>query len=818
MTLAAQTFGEALRFLRKRSHLTQDELGRLVGYSREQIARLERGSRLPDLAVVVALFIPALDIKNQPVFAQRLLELAAQSRQQPPNTHTLTITRTIQTRTHRELEIVNEIVKQYPLPVPLLPLIGRDEELNLLIDVLLQEARLITLVGAPGIGKTRFALEASHRLSPYFKDGVCFVSLETAQRSQDVERVIFEALALSNTSLPMRQAIQSFLSSRQLLLVLDNCEHILEATPMFAEWLSAAASLKILCTSRAPLDLYGEYVWDVATLATPNLSALPSLSDLAQVASVNLFIMRARAANNSFKMQEENALSVAALCIALDGLPLAIEIAAARIRDMQVQDLLKQMLLARQHPHLSSSTLQQNKRNISERHQTLQNAIEWSVRLLSVEHKNIFISLGVMTGGCTLEAAKEVCGASQDSLQSLASTSLVNIQDGRVKLLEPIRVFAHERLCLEGCLQEIQQRHGQYFEGYAQLIFEGIRGEDQEAWLARARLDHDNFRLALQYAMDTNNSHLAVAIAGGLWWFWNRQGFAREGKKWLDESLSLEVSRELSTLQKQRRATALNGAGSICTELGDFVQAMRYHEEGLYLRRELRDVNGEAIVLHNMGLVERSRGKYLEALVLFEEALQFEAPDNISGLAMSYTNLGITAVMMYDLPLAVSWLERSLGLLRDTGFLWEIAYTCNVFATVYFEAGDLDRSEEMAKTSLELFEKFGDALFLPEPRLMLAKLAHARKDMQAARTLCMDILQQYKKMDDQYGVANVLYVLAWLDVDENPARALDLFEESRHLRNTSNHFLSPLEQVEHQRLKDALTYKNAATLGDLETD
>jgi tetratricopeptide (TPR) repeat protein len=361
---------------------------------------------------------------------------------------------------------------------------------------------------------------------------------------------------------------------------------------------------------------------------------------------------------------------------------------------MQVHDLLKQIMLARQHPHLSSSMLQQNKRNISERHQTLQNAIEWSVRLLSVEHKNIFFSLGVMMGGCTLEAAKEVCGASMDSLQNLASTSLINIQDGRVKLLEPIRAFAHERLRLDGNLKEIQQRHGQYFERYAQSIFEGIRGEDQATWLAWARLDHDNFRLALQYAIDTKDSHLAVAIAGGLWWFWNRQGFVREGRKWLDESLRLELSGELSTVQKQRRATALNGAGSICTELGDFVHAMHYHEEGLRLRRELQDETGESIVLHNMGLVERSRGRYLEALRLFEDALQFEAPDNISGLAMSFTNLGLTAAMMYDLPLAVSWLERSLDLLHDTGFLWETAYTCNVFATVYFEVGDLDRSEE----------------------------------------------------------------------------------------------------------------------------
>lgn len=800
----AQTFGEALRFLRKRSQLTQDELGRLVGYSREQIARLENGSRLPDLAVVAALFIPALDIKNQPHFTQQLLELAGQTRQQAPGGHTITVTRTLQTSTRHELEIIDETMNQYSLPVPLFPLIGRDEELNELVEVLLQEARLITLVGAPGIGKTRLALELLHSLPSHFKDGVCFISLETAQQPDDVTRIIFEVLALSANTTPSNQVIQSFLSTRQILLVLDNCEHVLESAPLFAEWLSAAPSLKMICTSRTPLDLYGEYIWDVSVLALPNLSALPSLNELMQIASVKLFLARTRAVNNNFKIQDENALSVAALCVALDGLPLAIEIAAARMREMQVQDLLEQILLARQRSHLSSSIFQQNKRNISERHQTLENAIEWSVRLLSVEQKNIFISLGVMTGGCTLEAAEEICGASPNLLHDLASTSLINIQDGRVKLLEPIRAFAHEKLNLEGRSKLIQQRHASHFAKYAQSVFEGIRGEDQAAWLEFARLDHDNFRCALRYAIDIKDSHLAVAIAGGLWWFWYRQGFVREGRKWLDESLRLAVSDELSIIQKQRRATALNGAGSICAELGDFAEAMQYHEEGLLFRRKLQDATGESIVLHNMGLVERSRGRYSESLHLFEEALQFESPDNISGLAMSYTNLGVTALMMYDLTLATLWLERSFELLRDTGFLWETAYTCNVFATVYFELGDLDCAEEMAKTSLELFEKLGDALFSPEPQLMLAKLAYYRKDIQTAHSLCADIMQQYQQMDDQHGVANVLYVLAWLNVDENPVQAFAFFEESQKLRSTSSHFLSPLEQAENQRLKDAL--------------
>ncbi|HNC09482.1 MAG TPA: tetratricopeptide repeat protein [Anaerolineales bacterium] len=803
--IPAQSFGDALRFLRKRAHLTQDELGRMVGYSREQIARLENGSRLPDLAVIAALFIPALDIGRQSQLSQQLLELAGQTRSTEGMNQRITVSRTVQTRTQRAVEVVSEETPQFHLPAPLFPILGRETELARVTDLLLNEARLVTLIGAPGIGKTRLAIEAAHTLKPYFPDGVCFVGLDSIQQAEDVPATIASVLELSPSAeqLPV-SLIRSFLSSKNILLVLDNCEHVLDAVELFGECLSAAPDLKLLCTSRAALDLYGEYEWELFPLALPNLAHLPEVDELSHIASVRLFIARCRTALPTFSLNIENALSISTLCTVLDGLPLALEIAAARVRDHSVQDVLQQIMAARGNPQLASTPLQQTKRNIAERHQALNHAIAWSFRLLPVEAQNVFARLGVMNGGCTLNAARQVCGAEPENLKQLASASLLRLEEDRVFMLETLRAFAFEQLIREGLADDTRQIHANYFAGYAQEVFNGIRGSEQELWLANARRDHANFRAALRYAIEKEDAHLAVAIAGGLWWFWHRQGHIREGKQWLETSLNLPMLAPMTDEQKRNRATALNGAGSICAELGDFDQAVQYHAEGLNLRRELKDQDGISIVLHNMGLTERSRGNYAASLRLQEEALTHTSLDNIGSLAMSYTNLGLTAAMMYDLPLASQWLQRSVDILNEVDFSWELAYTLNVYANVSFEMKDFQQAGIQARDSLRIFEKLGDAIFSPEPQLMLAKIAHVTGDGSTAYELCSNVLKQYQQMEDQYGVANVLHVLAWLALPDDPEKAQALFDESKDLRGKMNHFLSPLEQEENRRLSLAI--------------
>ena len=812
----AESFSDALKYLRKRAHLTQDDLGRSVGYSREQIARLENGSRLPDLAVVAALFVPALDIQHQPGLIQRLLELAGQLRSAPAESQRVTVARTTQTKTQRILEVVSQSTPSpYTLPSPLFPLIGRAAEVESICALLLGEARLVTLIGTPGVGKTRLALEVAHTLTNHFSQGVCFVTLASVQNAEAVPGAIAAALGLTPTiDQPTEAAITAHLAAHEILLVLDNCEHILEAADLFGEWLATAPKLKLLCTSRIALDLYGEYEWEVAPLSLPDLSHLPDPVELSQIAAVQLFVARIRAANPAFKLNTDNSISIATLCVALDGLPLALELAAARSREINPDELLRQIVTARSRSQLSSTVLQQTKRNIASRHRTLHDAVAWSYHLLTPVQQSAFMRLGVIVGGCTLQAAQTICDTDLATLQILAAASLIHLEvdspNGRVTMLETLRSFALEQLINAKLLTTLQQKHAAYFAEYAGIVFKEIRGGQQSQWLAQTRIDHDNFRSALRFALEQKDPHLAVAIAGGLWWFWYRQGFLLEGRQWLDASLHLPIKSPLTETQKRKRAIALNGAGSMACEQCDYPSAMTYHEEGLALRYELEDGEGIATVLHNMALVARSQGEYPKAIELLEKSLAMEQEiGNHSSVAMGYANIGITAGEMNNLDLAKSWLERALETVSETEQPWETAFIAINLAQILFWQDDFKQAEKLAQQSLQLFQEQGDQLYLPESQLILAQVAIEYKNFSLAQSLCAEVLLHYQELNDEHGISNVLFILAWSSLMEDKtsagaARAAELFSNSVVLRERNSRALSPVEQARNQLLQDAL--------------
>jgi tetratricopeptide (TPR) repeat protein len=376
-------------------------------------------------------------------------------------------------------------------------------------------------------------------------------------------------------------------------------------------------------------------------------------------------------------------------------------------------------------------------------------------------------------------------------------------------MLETLRAFALEELVSANLFFSLQQMHAEYFAEYAQVVFKEILGENSAHWLAKTHLDHDNFRAALRFALEQNNGDLAVSLAGGLWWFWGRQGFVREAMTWLEASLHCATSEPFDDEKKRRRVNALNGAGSTATELNDFDSAMAYHQEGLQLRQELQDKKGISTVLHNMGLVAQCQGDYPRAIQWMEESLGLVDPADKRSLAMSYANLGVVALLMNDLSNSQNWLERALETVKATEYPWETAFAANCLATVFFEQGNFERSEEMGLKSMALFKEMGDLLYIPEPQLLLAKLSHLRGDLAKAQALSLEALNQYQEMEDQHGVANALHVLAWIALAEDPtltgaSRATDLFNESKALRNTVKRNLSPLEQSENQRLQAAI--------------
>ena len=827
--IPSTTFGAALKYLRKRAHLTQDELGRAVGYGREQIARLENGSRLPDLTVLAALFVPALDLQREPQIVTHFMELAGAARlsAQPAEDPAQIMVTHI---THRRVEVTQAVLEPvspptlpavtvHALPAPLLPLIGREDAVACGCVLLGRDARLLTLVGPPGVGKTRLALETGRRLAADFAHGAAWVALAAAQNEEELISTVMVALSITpGATQSPSAAVQGYLVAHPLLLVLDNFEQLTAAAPVLLTWLQAAPGLKILCSSRAALDLYGEYELSVPPLDLPDLAHLPPVDQLAQVPAVKLFVDRMKAVDLNFVLDAENALAVAGLCVALDGLPLALELAAARGRTLSPQELLQQIVAARRQYQPAPSLLAQTKRGIDDRHRTLQEAIDWSVRLLSLGHQRVFAQLGVFAGGCTPAAAAAVCTAAEADLHTLAQANLIQItaEDGdpaaRVHLLETLRTFAVDQLTAGGDLLDLQRCHAEYFAEAVQELFNGLLGEDQALWMQRGVADLENYRAALRFALAAEEGELAVALAGGLWWFWHRNGLLHEGRSWLDASLRCPVKHDpVDDLYRRRRSRVLNGAGSLAAEIGDLDAALRYHEEGLSLRQALGDRQGEADILHNMALTARCQGHYAQALAWLEESLQIvaelgkSADDDVMGL----TNIGITYFDMANLEQARSWLGRALAAAQQQHDPWRIAYAGVALSSVLCALGDLDTAEVLAQESSDLYERQGDAFFDLEALLVLARIALNRGDHLRAAELSRRVLDGYRAIGDPHGMASALQVQAWLAVADRNQRLdfstpASLYEQAWALRHTVLRVLSPQESEEYARLKAAI--------------
>lgn len=787
-------FGPALRYLRKRALLTQEELGRAVGYSREQIARLENGSRLPDLAVVAALFVPALRLERERALVERFLALAGETRRE------LQVTVTHQLET--SIQVVKETVTfpdrpRYIPPAPLLPLLGRESELNDLL-ARLETARLVTIVGAPGIGKTRFALEVAGFSLDRFADGAAFVPLAEAGTAADIPYAVLRHLSL--TPSPQQspdEAIVAALAPRSLLLVLDNCEHVLDGVEAFAGWLARAPGLKILCTSRVPLDLYGEYEWPLAPLQVPVLAEPPDVERWGALPSLQLLLARAQAGDPTFRLTDDNILPLATLCVALDGLPLALELAAVRLREMPPHGLVQELLALRGRAQLSSTWLGQTRRNIAERHRTLQAAIDWSVHRLPLEDQNAFARLGVFTGGCTADAALSVSGADEAVLARLIRASLTQISDGRVSLLETLRAFAREALAATDDLEACQQAHARYYAGFAQQVFAGLRGDDQASWMARALADHDNCLAALRWALAEEDGDTAVAIAGGLWWFWYRRGLFALGRGLVTAALELPSS-DLAI-----RAAAFNGAAALCMAVEDYEANFAYHEQGLALRRQLNDAEGVATVLHNMGLTAFTLGNFDQAAVWLRESID-AWPDGDQTSA--WAHLGLLAQETQDLPEAQRWLELAYSGAEAAADGWTRAFVMNYLADVLRELGEYDEAAQLAGDSLRLFTEMNDAYYLPDAQITLAQIAMDRGDYATSGSLVAAAAAQYEAREDALMIASALLVQADLEMRQGRRdEAATLLRRSRALRQSVTRAVSPREEAGYQALERALT-------------
>ncbi len=789
------TFPEALRLLRKRARLTQDEMGRAVGYSREQIARLENGSRLPDLAVIAALFVPALFERQEHALVEQFLALAGQTRRDQQ----ITIMRTRQTR----LELIGETPEALPAatepahrpPAALLPLIGRDPELAALLE-LLTSRRLLTLLGAPGIGKSRLALELAHRALPWFRDGAAFIPLADASEAADVPPAVLRGLGITpQPGQSPAEAVADALRLSHLLLVLDNCEHVPEAAPLFAAWLEQAPKLTLLCTSRTPLDLYGEQEWPLAPLAAPDLATPPDLAVWGQSPALQLLLARVRAADPGFVLDQENLLPLATLCVALDGLPLALELAAVRLRELAPAEMAQQLLALRGNAQLSSTWLSQSKRNVAERHRTLHAAIDWSVRRLSAATQTAFHHLGVFTGGCSEAAALAVAAADAGVLAELARAQLVTVYEGRVMLLETLRAYAVEQLVAADALPAVQAAQAHFFRARSSELFSGLLGDDQLAWMQQGLADHANCLAALRWALAQGDGATAIALAGHLWWFWYRRGLFTLGQSLLEAALGL------ITPDFAARARALNGLASIYLALNDRAASLRCHEEGLALRRQLNDALGIATTLHNMGLVAYMSGDYAQAIAWLHDSV---AADPTADPAQAWAHIGIIYLDVLDVPAALHWLGRAdvaVAAAGETGWLRAFV-DCNL-ADALREAGEHGRSQGLAQASLQLFVALGDDHYLADPLFLLGELALDAADAAAAQPWLEQALARFQAQQDAIEMALVQMRLA--ECAERlgaPHLAARYRAEARAQRRAARRPLTPREQARLQGVAD----------------
>ncbi|MGH2461193.1 MAG: ATP-binding protein [Chloroflexota bacterium] len=670
------SFGERLRRLRLRAGLTQEELADQAGLTAKGVSKLERGERQRPYPRTVRLLAAALRLEGETLAA---LVAAAQPPDDielaggPAATLAAPDGGMIGSPAHwppssRSVKTLAPGVAApgaHNLPVPLTSLIGRDREIAAGVTVLREPStRLVTLTGAPGTGKTRLALCLAEAVVAGFPDGAWFVPLAPLARPELVASTIAQVLGIRQLGRrPTRDVLTKGLAGRQLLLILDNFEHLLEAASLVAELLAAAPAVRILVTSRAPLRLSGEQQFPVPPLELPALGDLPALEDLARIASVQLFVERARAVQPGFRLSAETAAAVAELCVRLDGLPLAIELAAARGRLLGPRELLTRL-------EQRLTLLTDGPRDLPPRQRTLRSAIGWSYDLLSVAEQRLFRQLGAFAGGCTLEAAQAVAGAADASgldvlagIGTLLDHGLLRRRPAgssgiRVEMLESVRAYALERLALDGDRPAARRRHAEYFVELGEQVANPRLDEpDGPALLDRLELDHDNLRAALRWLREQPDSVEFVQLAGALWSFWEKRGYWREGLTWLDAALDRPA-------RPADRARALLGA-AVMHRGNDYAAAVSLGWDSVRILRGLDDESSLATTQMILADLVAMAGDLATATSLAEEVVAIRARrgDHLR-LAWALLVAGHVACYRADFDEARGHFETALALRR----------------------------------------------------------------------------------------------------------------------------------------------------------
>jgi predicted ATPase/class 3 adenylate cyclase len=674
------------------------------------------------------------------------------------------------------------------LPGQLTSFVGRERELAEIHRLLIgahetggganRVTRLLTLTGVGGAGKTRLALQAAADLIDHFADGVWLVELAALSDPDFLPQSVAAALKIEETpGRPVQETLIDFLHNCELLLVLDNCEHLIEAAARLAEnLLCACPKLSILTTSREALSILGESAWSVPSLGLPPGQA--SIEQIADSAAARLFIQRAMAARPGFELNEANGRAIAQICRRLDGIPLALELAAARVKA-----LTPEQIAARLDDRFRLLT--GGSRTALPRQQTLQALIDWSYQLLAEDERLLFRRLGVFYGGWNLEAAEQVCSGERiesdavlDSLARLVDKSLVLAEEQaseiRYRMLETIRQFARERLLESGEAASLQQRHLAWMLELGQDFDKYWYGFEGASWMKRMDLEHDNLRAALNWGLEQVDSlQTTMDLVGAIWLYWYFRSHWVEGRSWFERALEASAG---GMVTPAARGTVLYAEAGFCLFQGEIELAKTYTEASLQACREAGDRLGEAVNLHHAGVIAQIEGRYQEAEELLKIGLKLSWEEkNELWETVLLNDLGyLYAHNLKDSRRAYDFFQQQLAVSRRIGVfthyaLINLAWTC-------LEMGDM----EQARQYLRETEQANRELF--EPRLQglifqfQAKLAELDGDLQLARQLNLESLEYLWRIRDRDSVLEVLEQLA-----ENAARRHELAEAANLL-------------------------------------
>jgi len=670
------------------------------------------------------------------------------------------------------------------LPTQTTRFIGRQREVAAVRE-LASAQRLLTLSGTGGAGKTRLALQVAADLVDTFKDGVWLVELGPIADPALVPQAVASALSVREE--PGRaplSALVEFVRSRNLLVLLDSCEHVVQACAELANTLlRAAPDLHILVTSREVLGISGETTWRVPSLSLPPKPPPPPES-MDQYEAVGLFVERARAANTNFRLTAQNAAAVMEICARLDGIPLAIELAAARIRMLSVEQIAARL-------DDRFRLLTGGSRAAMPRQRTLRALVDWSYGLLQETERMLFRRLSIFAGGWTLEAAETVCGGDGlepydvlDLLMQLVDKSLViaDEQAGheRYRTLETIREYARERLTEAGELPAVQERHYAWFVGLAEQA--PPEGYDTQG-LATVGHEYDNLRAALRWAVDSGESERALRLAGGLWSFWSVRGFYTEGRAWLREVLALGGGESRPGIAA--RARALQAAGHLANCQGDYAAAADLLEESRTISEELGDQTALGAALHLLGNLAIGQGELEQAGELFMQARELNRRSgNRAAEILNMLQLAEVAFQTGDTPQSLALGEDVLRTSRERGQQWGVARSLHVIGRVAARDGDFSRAARLHEQSLGIQQELGDLQGQVRSLAALARVAVGQGDAQLARERYLDSLRVARQSYELLEIARSLEGLAELYAEVDPERALRLAGAAGVMRKT----------------------------------